>query len=85
MSVIIGSVGVGLLLVAFFLSLFGMLDPKGTAYSALNVVGAGLSCYASVLIDYVPFIILEGVWGLVALVGMVRSMRRNRSRRSRFR
>ncbi|AAM31595.1 hypothetical protein MM_1899 [Methanosarcina mazei Go1] len=47
-----------------------MQDTK--TYAMLNVVGAGLSCYASILIDYMPFVILEGTWALVAFIGLVR-------------
>lgn len=61
LSVIVGSTGVLLLLLAFF-SIFLILAPDTKTYAILNVVGAGLSCHASVLIDYMPFVILEGTW-----------------------
>jgi hypothetical protein len=38
----------------------------------LNITGAGLSCYASLLIHFLPFVILEAVWGLVALFAFIR-------------
>ena len=72
LSVILGSIGVLLLLLAFLLNLFKILMQDTKTYAMLNVVGAGLSCYASVLIDYMPFVILEGTWALVALIGLVR-------------
>jgi hypothetical protein len=71
----IGSVGVGLLLVAFFLNLFGVLKATSRIYILLNVLGGYLSCYASVLIGYMPFVILEGTWALVALVKFVMSFK----------
>jgi hypothetical protein len=71
-QVIIGSVGVGLLLLGFVLNLFKKFSQESLVYIALNIVGAGLSCYASVLIDYLPFVILEGAWTLVALVALVK-------------
>ena len=73
-SSIIGSLGVSLLLVAFFLNLFRYLSTASRVYMLLNIAGAALSCYASVLIHYIPFIVLEGVWCLVALAGLVRSL-----------
>lgn len=73
-SVIVGSAGVLLLLLAFFLNLFKILMQDTKTYAILNVVGAGLSCYASVLIDYMPFVILEGTWALVAFIGLARLM-----------
>jgi hypothetical protein len=74
-SVIIGSIGVTLLLLAFFLNLFKILMQDTKTYAILNMVGAGLSCYASFLIDYMPFVILEGTWALVAFVGLIRLLK----------
>lgn len=71
-SVIIGSTGVLLLLLAFFLNLFKVLMQDTKTYSIMNIVGAGLSCYASILIDYMPFVILEGTWALVAFIGLIK-------------
>ncbi|HEY3876593.1 MAG TPA: hypothetical protein VGM92_14045 [Candidatus Kapabacteria bacterium] len=71
-SNIIGSLGVALLLIAYFLNLFKFLPQESKAYGILNIAGAGLACYASILIGYVPFIILEGIWAIVALLGMFR-------------
>ncbi|HHV23946.1 MAG: hypothetical protein PHG79_06190 [Methanosarcina sp.] len=76
-SVIVGSTGVLLLLLAFFLNLFEILKQDTKTYTILNVAGAGLSCYASVLIDYMPFVILEGTWALVAFVGLIRLLKRS--------
>ncbi|MFZ2498898.1 MAG: CBU_0592 family membrane protein [Methanosarcina sp.] len=74
-SVIVGSTGVLLLLLAFFLNLFKILMQDTKTYTILNVIGAGLSCYASVLIDYMPFVILEGIWALVAFAGLIRLLK----------
>ncbi len=41
-------------------------------YQGLNVLGAGLSAYASYGIDFMPFVVLESTWCLVALVYLVR-------------
>lgn len=70
-STLIGSLGVALLLLAFVLNLFKLLDPQGFLYPSLNFLGASLACYASYLIDYLPFVVLEGVWALVAMVVLV--------------
>lgn len=71
-SVLIGSTGVTLLLLAFLLNLFNKLPQNSAPYALLNIVGAGLACYASWLIDYMPFVVLEGAWFVVAVVGLVR-------------
>ena len=56
---IIGSTGVAMILIAFFLNLTNILTTKNVWYILMNFTGAGLACYASALIKYVPFIILE--------------------------
>ena len=67
---IIASAGVALLLIAYFLNLFKYLPHGSKVYGVLNAAGAGLACYASILIGFVPFVILEGIWAMVALVGI---------------
>lgn len=71
-ATIIGFVGVALLLLAFLLNLLKILRSDGSLYLGLNVAGAGLACYSSYLIAFMPFVLLEGVWAAVALVGLVR-------------
>ena len=70
---LIGSVGVALLLVAFVLNLAKRLPSSAATYTVLNFVGAGLACYSSYLIDFLPFVVLEGVWSLAALASLVRT------------
>jgi hypothetical protein len=64
----IGFSGVALLLVAFFLNLVDRIRKDSLAYIWLNIWGAGLACYASVRLHYLPFIVLEGIWTLVSLI-----------------
>jgi hypothetical protein len=66
-----GFIGVTILLVAFFLNLKGTISKDSLAYLVLNFAGAGIACLASVLISYMPFIILEGCWTLVSAIGLV--------------
>jgi hypothetical protein len=73
---IIGSIGVAILLLAFLLNLLKRLNQDTPLYSLLNMVGAGLACYASWIIDYLPFVVLEGTWCLVAAVALVRAFLR---------
>nr|WP_244299577.1 hypothetical protein [Aquimarina algiphila] len=35
-------------------------------YTPLNLVGTGYACTASILLKYIPFILLEGAWALVS-------------------
>jgi hypothetical protein len=69
----IGSTGVALLLIAFLANLFERLRAESRLYSGLNFVGAALACWSSWLIQFMPFVVLEGAWSVVALVGLVRA------------
>ena len=69
---IINSLGVSLILVAFLLLTLKKVDPQSKVYHLLNLAGAGLACYGSVLINAIPFVVLEGIWCLVALYGLLR-------------
>jgi hypothetical protein len=75
-ATLIGSIGVALLLVAFLLNLARVLRSDEWPYLGLNVVGAGLACYSSYLIKFMPFVVLEGAWTAVALAGIVRKLRK---------
>lgn len=68
----LGSVGVGLLLLAFVLDLLNWLEDDGSLYLLLNLVGASLACSAAALIGFLPFVVLEGCWALVAGVALLR-------------
>lgn len=76
----IGFMGVTILLVAFLLNLLNKISAKSLTYISLNCVGAGLACLASVLINYVPFIILEGAWTAVSLVSLFRNLQGKKSK-----
>jgi hypothetical protein len=80
---LIGATGVALLLLAFALTSFGWLGSRSALYHAMNVLGAGLSCTASAMIGFVPFVVLEGTWAVVALVALVRALWVSRPRRGR--
>ncbi len=70
----IGSLGVGLLLVAFFLNLIGWMKPDTSSYQGLNALGAGLACYSAWLIGSMPFLVLEGAWALAASAVLARKL-----------
>jgi hypothetical protein len=71
----IGTLGVGLILLAFFFNTFGFIKKDGKLFFVLNIVGAGLACYASLLINYWPFVILEATWCLVSIAGLIRILK----------
>lgn len=72
----IGAAGVSLLLLAFALNVFGALDRKSMSYSLINAIGAGLAAYASWLISYLPFLVLESTWCLVSLIAIASALLR---------
>ena len=72
---ILGTIGVSMILVGFSLNLFGLMQRRSYKYVLLNLVGGGLACTASILIEFFPFIILEGTWTVVAVVGLVNLLR----------
>lgn len=72
----IGSVGVTILLIAYFLNLTGKIASGSLTYIILNTVGAALSCLASVLLKYLPFIVLEATWTCVSLFSLIKYQRK---------
>lgn len=72
---IIGTVGVGLILLAYLLNTAKLMPQDGKLFYILNAVGAALACYASFLINYWPFVILEGTWTLVSIYGLMKAMK----------
>jgi len=66
----IGFIGVFLILLAYILNVTNKISNKNIAFIILNFVGASLACLASVLMKYVPFIVLEGVWAIVSLFSL---------------
>lgn len=72
MADIIGYFGVGLILLAYFLNLYNKIDNESLLYIWMNLIGAGLAFVSSVLIQSLPFAILEGTWALVSLVALVK-------------
>ena len=74
---VIGSVGVFQILLAYFLNVIGKITTKDLSFILLNLIGAGMACLASILLDYLPFVILEGTWTLVSLVALIKYKRIN--------
>ncbi|HYW94915.1 MAG TPA: hypothetical protein VE870_04960 [Bacteroidales bacterium] len=68
----LGSAGVFLILLAYFLNIFNKMKKEGYPYILMNIAGAGLACLASILLKYLPFIILEAAWTLVSMAALVR-------------
>jgi hypothetical protein len=72
---IVGSIGVAIILMAYFLNTEKLIKNNGKLYYVLNITGAVLACYASFLLNYWPFVILEGTWAFVSIYGLMKAMR----------
>jgi len=68
----IGFTGVFMILLAYFLNVIHKVETTDLSFILLNLIGAGMSCAASVFIEYWPFIILEGCWSLISLIALIR-------------
>jgi uncharacterized membrane protein len=69
---IIASVGVGILLITFFLNSFGYISNKNKWYAILNAIGGIISCYASWLADFYPFVVLNIIWSFTAILSLIK-------------
>jgi len=69
---LLGFTGVAILLAAYLLNLLGKISKNGLLYILMNAAGGGLACLASYLINYLPFVILEGTWMLVSIIALVK-------------
>lgn len=72
----IGTIGVGLILLAYFSNVFSLIPKDGKLFFVLNIIGAFLACYASWLIRFWPFVVLEGVWCTVSVIGLLKPFQR---------
>lgn len=75
---LIGFAGVTLLLLAFALNLLGAVAQDSLTYIGLNIAGSGIATYASWVIDYLPFVILEGSWCTVSVIALIRLIARRK-------
>jgi len=71
---IVGWFGVLMILLAFSLSTFDVIDTKSTIYGVMNITGAlGIIISSYAKKDFQP-VILNVVWLFVAVVGIIRSI-----------
>jgi hypothetical protein len=64
-------VGALLILTGFILSQINLLDPRSYPYLLLNLIGAAILVVLAWQDQRWGFVLLEGAWTLVALVGLV--------------
>jgi hypothetical protein len=69
----VGTIGVALILIAYFCSTFNWMSAHSRLFFLLNAVGSAMTCYASYLILYWPFVVLEGIWSIVSVIGFLKA------------
>jgi hypothetical protein len=69
-SDIIASAGVIILLLAFLLNLYKKLPTSSKIYGTMNFFGAAVCCFASYLVKFFPFVVLEGIWSIFGLISL---------------
>jgi hypothetical protein len=72
----IGTLGVAMLLFAYFLQLTNKISKDGFTYILLNISGSLVACIASIMLDYIPFIVLELAWALVSIFALLKLVRK---------
>ena len=70
---LIGIIGALLVLSAYLGLQRGWLRAEDRRYDILNFFGAGMLAYVAIIDRQYGFILLEGVWALAAIPGMIRS------------
>lgn len=73
---ILGSAGVALLLIAFLMNLVNRWKQESLPYILLNILGAALACASSIVIHFIPFVVLEGIWTIVSVVALINYFRK---------
>ncbi len=72
---LIGFMGVLLILIAYFLNINNKLESNNIIYILLNLFGGMLACLASVLMEFYPFVLLEGTWAVVSFVALIKYLK----------
>ncbi|HDL01374.1 MAG TPA: hypothetical protein ENH23_03995 [candidate division Zixibacteria bacterium] len=76
-SMIIGTIGVLILLVAFGLNISHKLSENSTIYLSMNIIGSLMAAWYAYAGGVYPFIALEIVWALTAFVRLLKVYREN--------
>ena len=76
----ISGLGVLFILLGFVLTTFKKITSDSRPYFIINIMGGVLAFWGSILLQSVPFAVLEGIWTIVATYGLIKSFRLNSGR-----
>jgi hypothetical protein len=68
---------------AFAANQLGWINPSQLSYTLANFVGAAILTVVAIVDRQMGFVLLQGVWALVSLVGLVAILRGGGSRPTR--
>lgn len=74
---LIAVLGAVLVLLAYALQRFRRISAEGATYLALNFTGGALLCWAAISTGQLGFIVLEGAWALISLIGLWQCWRKS--------
>ena len=72
-------IGALMILAAFVLAQLQRLDPHSLAYLWLNALGSAVLAWLALDGHQWGFLLLEGVWALISLWGLIRLLRGGRA------
>jgi len=76
-TLILGMVGTVFILVAFVLDEFYKIFNQNTIrYNLFNIIGSLLLVYYSIVFRAWPFVVLNGVWLIVAMVKLIKILKK---------
>ena len=75
---IVSVLGALAILAAYAANQFGLMGPSNLTYSALNFAGSAVLAVIAVVEVQWGFLLLEGVWALVSLWGLITLLRGGR-------
>lgn len=71
LTLIIGTLGMSLLLIAFVLNLLKKIMQNSVSYNILNIIGGGLLTYYAYVLNTIPFLVLESIWTIFAIYNLI--------------
>ncbi len=73
---LIGFIGVGLIILTYFLSQVEKMDIKKPLYPALNALGAMMILYSLIFNFNAASVVIEVFWVIISLIGFILAIRR---------